>query len=148
MPKKIGICVDLTDPSVTKIKEKLKALSFVDVQKIYLIHAFQRQIYVDNFFFTQFPFKEQIKEVEKSVLGILTDIESVLNESSQRIELEKKCLLSDYPKKDIADYVEEQKIDQLIIATRKKDGIGGIFSSSFAEYMLRHASSELLIIRC
>lgn len=148
MKRKIGICVDLNESSVNKLKEKLAGINLADVEKVYLIHGFQRQVYVDNFFFTQFPFKEQMEEVEKSVIQVLTDIEKSLTNGNDSLEVEKKCLFSDYPKKEIADYVDEQEMDQLIIATRTKSGIEGLFSSSFAEYMLRHVKSELLVIRC
>lgn len=148
MNKKIGICVDLTEVSINQIKRKLRELNYDQVEEIHLIHGFQKQVYVDNFFFTQFPFKEQLEEIQKSALEVLEDIDKSTELSNKNIKVIKKCLIADFPKKDIADYAKEESLDQLIIATRVRHGIEGFFSSSFAEYMVRHVEAELLIIRC
>lgn len=148
MTKKLGICIDLTETSVAQIKRKLEEMNFSDVSEIHLLHGFQKQVYVDNFFFTQFPFQDQMEEVKKSVLEVLTDIEESIKTNGKIMTIVKECLIADLPKKEIADYVKENNLDQLIVATRGKHGIEGLFSSSFAEYMVRHVDSELLIIRC
>ena len=147
MNKKIGVCVDLTDNSVAEIKKSLKEMDFTGVEELHLIHGFQRQIYVDNFFFTQFPFQDQLKEIINSVSDVLTTIQNELTNLPAQTTVFKECLVSDFPKKEIADYVKEHGIDQLVIATRSKSGVEGFFSSSFAEYMLRHVESELKILR-
>lgn len=148
MIKKLGICVDLNETSINQIKRKLAEMSFDGVEEIHLIHAFQKQVYVDNFFFTQFPFQDQLEEVKNSVIGVLTSLEDTIEEKPTDLKIIKECLIADLPKNDIAQYVKDNKLDQLIIATRGKHGVEGFFSSSFAEYMVRHVEAELLIVRC
>ena len=59
----------------------------------------------------------------------------------------KKCIMCDFPKEDLAEYVTENNIDEMVVGTRGKSGIVGFFSSSFAEYMVRHAHCSLRVIR-
>lgn len=147
MDKKIGICVDLTDNSIKQIKKTLKELNLTGVKELHFIHGFQRQIYVDNFFFTQFPFNEQLTEIKKSVNDLLESLTKEIANAPADLVIKKECLVSDFPKKEIADYINEKGLNELILVTRTKHGIEGFFSSSFAEYMLRHVDADLRILR-
>ena len=70
-----------------------------------------------------------------------------VKEIDTRVKIISKCMLVSFPKESLANYARDNQIDTMVIGTRGKHGISGLFSSSFAEYMIRHASCELRIIR-
>jgi nucleotide-binding universal stress UspA family protein len=117
------------------------------VDELHLVHGFQTQVYTDAFYFTSYPSEDQYPEVEKSVEEVLTLVENGTLFSEQKPKVVKKCLISGSPKQDLAEYAQNQKINEMMIGTRGKHGIEGLFSSSFAEYMVRHAPCELIIYR-
>lgn len=54
------------------------------------------------------------------------------------------CLFSEKPQQELAKYVNETKADMLIIAPTLKKGI---FESSFAAYLGKHAHADLFALR-
>jgi nucleotide-binding universal stress UspA family protein len=145
MSKKM-ICVDLNDASINHYKETLKSWNWDTTQELHLVHGFQLQIYADTFFFNSYPLEDQYDQIEESVNQVLSQLASELD-FGKDLKIFTKCIISSSPKKALADYAQEQSIDEMIISTRGKHGIEALFSSSFAEYMIRYAPCELRIIR-
>lgn len=144
--KKVMVAVDLSDHSINLLKDKLSQRDWSGVSEVYLVHGFQLQIYADNFYFTAYPMEDQYEDVKKSVDELLDGLsKEVFKAGGPKVISE--CLISSSPAKELADYAGEKKIDEMIIATRAKHGISGLFSSSFAEYMVRHAPCELIVLR-
>lgn len=141
------VAVDLSDHSINLLKEKLSKRDWSGVSEVHLVHGFQLQIYADNFYFTAYPMEDQYEEVKKSVNELLDGLAKEVFKG-EGPAITKECIISSSPTKDLVDYAGEKKIDELIIGTRGKHGIAGLFSSSFAEYMVRHAPCELHILRC
>lgn len=141
--KNIVICVSLTDDSLEMIK-KLKGSGLIQNSKIHLIHCFETQVYTGEYFVGTYPEPSQYLEIEKSINKILDNLG---NEFGENIVVAKRCLFSSDGKAAIKDYLESEKADLAIIATRGKHGIAGLFSSSFAEYMVRYSPCDLHILR-
>lgn len=147
MKKKIMVCVDLSNLSVDLFKKDLRDWSWDGIEEVHFVHGFQLQHYADAFCYSYYPTKEQEEGVEDSVKEVLAPLENIVKELAPGVKTYKKCLIVGAPKDAICDYAEEKKIDRMVIGTRGIHGVAGIFSSSFAEYMVRHAPCELRIIR-
>jgi len=146
--RKVMIAVDLSDHSINLLKEKLTNRVWSDVEEVHFVHGFQLQIYADNFYFSAYPMEDQYEEVEKSVKELLTNLSNDIFKSGDSPKIIHSCLISSAPTNDLCEYASENKVDEMIIGTRGKHGIAGLFTSSFAEYMVRHAPCELHILRC
>lgn len=144
---KLLICVDLSNESVDLIKEDILKRDMNSFEEVHFVHGFQVQVYADSFYFCTYPLENEYQKVEDSVVEVLTTVEKQLESSLKNKTVVKKCLISRDPRESILEYVQENKIDRMLIGTRGKQGIAGVFSSSFAEHMVRHAPCELLIIR-
>lgn len=141
------VAVDLSDHSINLLKDKLSKRDWSGVSEVHLVHGFQLQIYADNFYFTAYPMEDQYEEVKKSVDELLNNLASEVFKGDGGPKIVNDCVISSSPTKDLCDYAKDKKIDEMIIGTRGKHGISGLFSSSFAEYMVRHAPCELHILR-
>ncbi|MGB0453148.1 MAG: universal stress protein [Bacteriovoracaceae bacterium] len=140
------ICMDLTTESLALFKERLPKYNFEQYSEVHLIHGFQTQSYSDNFIYSTFPTEDQYPEVEKAVIETLRNFQ---NESPalENLNVKFACLISSNPKEAISQFAREHEFDQIIIGTRGKHGLEAMFSSSFAEYMVRHAKADLIILR-
>ncbi len=145
--KKLMICVDLNDRSFNLYREQLKNWKWSEWDEIYLIHGFKRQLYTDNFYFTSYPLEDQIGAVVSSVEDVLENFSKDLFKNNFSGRVVSKCLLSGAPKEALKDYAVENDIDDILIGTRGKQGIAGLFTSSFAEYMVRYAPCRIIILR-
>lgn len=141
--KKVLVAVDLSDHSMNLLKKKMKTKDWLAVSEVHFVHGFQLQLYADNFFFTAYPMEDQYGDVEKSVSELLDQLANSQFEEGSSQKIFKKCLISSAPTHEIVEYAKENKIDEIIIGTRGKHGIEGVFSSSFAEYMIRHVPCDL-----
>jgi nucleotide-binding universal stress UspA family protein len=147
MNKKIMVCVDMSDESLDLLKEKLKSWDWAGYDEIHFVHSFSLQVYTDAFYFITYPLEDQYEGVEKSVLEVLKDLEKAIISKEEKLHIKYMVKLSTSPKETIADYAKEHCIDEMVIGTRGVHGMAGIFSSSFAEYMVRNAPCELRILR-
>lgn len=145
--KKVLVAVDLNDDSMKSIKENLALRDWSKVDEVHLVHGFQLQVYADNFLFAAYPMENQYEEVEKSVCGLLDNLTEDLFEEGKGPKVISECLITSGPTQAIVDYARDKKIDEMIIGTRGKHGFEGLFSSSFAEHMIRHAHCDLFICR-
>ncbi|MFT6068985.1 MAG: nucleotide-binding universal stress UspA family protein [Bacteriovoracaceae bacterium] len=145
--KKILVAVDLNDDSMKLIKRSLKKRNWSDVEEVHLVHGFQLQVYADNFLFAAYPMEDQYDQVKKSVSGLFGELVSGAFKDGNKPKVIKECLITTGPTQAIVDYATENSIDEMIIGTRGKHGFEGLFSSSFAEHMVRHAPCDLFICR-
>lgn len=145
--KKVLVAVDLNDHSMNLLKEKIAKKDWSQVEELHLVHGFQLQVYADNFFFTAYPMEDQYEGVEKSVESLFDQLVKGVFEEGTGPKIFKECLISGSPSHEIVEYSKKHKINEMLIGTRGKHGIEGMFSSSFAEYMIRHAHCDLQIFR-
>ncbi len=145
--KKVMICADLKTQSLDTLSSRLKKENWQGVGEIHLVHSFEKHVYAGEFFISSFPNETQYPEIEESVLEVLTKLEHDIFRPDNQIPIIKKCLISSNAKDNINHYAMENNIDEMYVATRGMHGIAGLFTSSFAEYMIRHSQCELHILR-
>ncbi len=144
---KVMVCVDMTDESVELYKDNLKSLDWSHVDEVHLVHAFQLVKYTDTFYMVSYPQETEHGEIEKSVDEILERLAEDVFPGADKPKIITKCIFSAAPKEGLVEYATDNKITEMIIGTRGKHGVASLFSSSFAEYMIRHAHCALRILR-
>ncbi len=147
MKRKLMVCVDLSNESVELFKNSMGKWNWESIDEVHFVHGFQLQTYADLFFLSTYPSEEQYDDVEESVNSILKGLEEHVVSMDSKVRILRKCIITNSPKEALVDYVERNKIDTMAIGTRGKHGVAGLFPSSFAEYMVKHAPCELKIIR-
>lgn len=145
--KKIMMCIDLKNESVDLFLKDIKKTDWKDINEVHFVHGFQLQYYADTFYFTSYPLESQYAEIEQSVMQVLRPLEDAVKDLNSEVKSFTKCMIASSPKESLIDYAKKNAINSMVIGTRGKHGIEGLFSSSFAEYMVRHAHCELRIIR-
>ena len=144
--KSLMVCVNLENDSVNGLKEKLAKINWHEIKDVHFVHGFQTQYYSDNFNITTYPSLTDQENIKAAVIETLETFQKEIFQG-QTPQVINQCLISSKPKADMVDYAHKNKIDEMIIATKVKSGFERLFSSSFSEYMLRHADCSIHIIR-
>jgi len=141
--KNVVICVSLNDESLDNLAQ-LKGDQILKDAKVHLVHCFEIQVYTSDFSPYIYPTEDKYPEIEAATLKILDSLQGRLGLEGK---VEKKCFFSQSPKQRLKEYLEESKADLCVVATRGKHGIQGLFSSSFAEHLVKYSPCDLHIKR-
>jgi nucleotide-binding universal stress UspA family protein len=125
--------------------KKIKGRELFKNKEIHLVHCFQIHYYPIEFAFEVYPTEEDQPSVKKSVEEILESFKSEVLENNSNVVVD--CLFSPTPKDRMIEYVKENGIDLVVVASKEKEGISGLFSSSLAEHMLKFSPCDVLMIR-
>lgn len=92
-----------------------------------------------------YPTEIQYANLENKAVEIMRELGDSLGIDSSRITY--KCFF-EYKKKEIIKaYLEEVKADLVVVATRGKYGIPGLFSSSLADFLCKFSPCDVLVMR-
>ena len=141
------VCVDITDESVSLYKQEMKNWDWTGIDEVHFVHGFQLVKYTDTFYMVSYPQEDDHAEIEKSINEILGTLEKEIFIGKGAPKIVNEVLFSTEPRSALVEYSDQNDIDEMVIGTRGKHGITGLFSSSFAEYMVRHAHCTLRVIR-
>lgn len=140
------VCVDLSNYSLEGFKDLLSHVQFNKSDKVTFVHCFETQYFAGDFYLSYFPAESEIPEIEKSISSLLAEMAKDICASSDAT-IESKCLVDSDSKQAIVDFINDNQIDCTYLLTRGLHGLEGLFSSSFAEYLVRRAPCELRILR-
>lgn len=144
LSKKIVLAV----PTETElIKNLTKAQNWIDLknQEVVLVHFFPISHYMNEFTPYAFPDDSQKVEIKASICKMLENVRDTLNLSKEKTTL--ICEFTNSVRPDMVDFLKNQGANLLILATRGKHGIPGLFDSSFAEYMNKYSPCDVLVLR-
>jgi len=144
--KNVVICAALNDESLDLLKT-LKDSPLLQGNKIHIIHCFEIQIYTSDFSPFIYPTEDKYPEIESATLKILDGLASSICTPEQLKNTEKHVYFTQSPKQRVHEYLDEKKADLVIVATRGKHGIAGLFSSSFAEHLVKYSPCDVHILR-
>lgn len=144
MQKKVTIAV----PNEPELMENIfRVKNYIDISQTHcvLIHYFSISHYMNEFTPYVFPNEGQKVEIKASILKMLENTRNKLGLTEQNSTL--LCEFTNSPRADMVDYLKTNKQDMVVVATRGKHGIPGLFDSSFAEYLNKFSPCDILVLR-
>jgi len=144
--REIVLCATLTDQSLDLIK-KLKGSPLLDGARVHIVHCFEIQVYTNEFSPYIYPTEDKYPELTEAAKGILQNVEDELKKSHPNTEYVKEVYFTQSPKQKMKEYLAEINADLVVVATRGKHGIEGLFTSSFAEFLVKYSPCDIHILR-
>jgi len=141
--RKIIVCMPMDEGHQKKIFEGLKDLAWLNESEIDFVHIFKQDSYPYMIPPTIYPSKEQKVEIKKTIEEIFEGLTKTLDFKKKTVH----CTFNDNQKIGVIDYLNENNADLAIVHTREKHGIANYFSSSFTEYLIKHAPCNVLVLR-
>lgn len=142
--KNVVLCASLNDPSLDLLST-LEGSDLLKDANVHLVHCFEVQLYTADFAPYVYPTEEKYPEIEDASQIILRPLKETLSKNAKSVE--SKIFFSQSPKQKIKDYLKEVNADLVVVATRGKHGIEGLFSSSFAEFLVKYSPCDVHILR-
>lgn len=142
---KIIVAVDFNN-EIPHLLEDLKQLNIPNECELHFVHMANKITYSFVFSTTPlvYPIDEDRKTIEEDILINLKKLSRAVLPESFKGKVEHHCFFSENPKIDFAEYVNTQKADLVVVATRERKGF---FESSFAQYVDRHTRANMLLIK-
>ncbi len=144
--REIVLCATLTDQSLDLIKH-LKGSPLLNDARVHIVHCFEIQVYTNEFSPYIYPTEDKYPELTDAAKGILQNVEDELKKSHPNNEYVKEVYFSQSPKQKIKEYLADINADLVVVATRGKHGIEGLFTSSFAEFLVKYSPCDIHILR-
>lgn len=142
--KNIVVLTALNDDSINLIKT-FKDNPILQGATLHFYHCFEINIYTTDLSPYIYPTEEQYEEIKKSSINILKEIAAEVATSSNKTQFQ--CEFSQSPKQKAIEYLQSINADCAIVATRGKHGIEGLFSSSFAEHLVKFSPCDIYILK-
>ena len=147
MAFKIVIAAPL-EPDLQKPLLRLKNNPLLKNAEVHLVHVFHLQYYFNEFSLYTYPMDDQFPEIEKSVkLGLETLSKDLFQASNAPEKIVTNCFFHQDAKEKMVEYLNEVKADLVVVSTRGKHGLQGIFASSFAEHLNRFSPCDIYVLR-
>lgn len=142
---KVIVAVSLEEETQKPLKQ-IKNLG-IDAAEIHLVHIVPVILYARGMQLSvlTYPLEEERPAIEEGILKKLGTVAKELFPEHKNLVC--KCLFDVNVKSAFCDYVEKEKADLVVVATRGKHGLKNLFDSSFAQHQLRYAPTNVLILR-
>lgn len=142
-PQKVVVATDTALP--VSVLEPIRKMEWLNEAEIHLVHVFKLLNYGDGLSFNvAFPFQQDRAELAEAVVTKMKEMATKCLPYGHIGKVAYQCLFDDNPKEKMNQYLHDHQIDLIIVATRERKGL---FESSFATYLCRHASCSVLVIR-
>lgn len=144
--KKIVIAVSLEEETLKPLQQ-LKNMDLTKDVEIHLVHVVPTILYARGMQFSvlTYPLPEERPKIEEGIITRLKDVKKDILPEAENVTY--KCLFDANEKAAFNDYVEAQKADLVIVATRGRHGLKTIFDSSFAQHQLKYSPVNVLVLR-
>lgn len=143
--KNVVVCVDLNQNSLDTLKSIRKNLEFTNTM-VHFIHVVEINIYNADIIPAFYPNEELHPEIEKSTLRILDKLVKDIGAASDQVK--QLCFFSHSREEKITSYLEEVEADLVVVATRGKHGIKGLFAAgSLTDFLCKYSPCDILVLR-
>lgn len=143
--RRVAVAFNLNQP-FPEVYGTLKNLQFLDECEIHLIHSYLTLSYLIGMGETAlvYPLSGDREKIEQAVQATLMSYSRKIFPEGFKGKVIVRCLFSDDPKRTFCDYVKEENIDMVIVATREKKGL---FESSFTQFVNKHTTANMMVLK-
>ena len=145
MSYKIMVAVNLNDQCLSTLK-KLKDLPLINESvEVDLVHIFETKVFFNELATYSYPSPDQYESIKGNCMTILDNTAKEIFPDNAKVN--KEVFFHSSAKRMFLDLVEERKPNLIVTTTHIKGELESIFTSSFTEYLINHAPSEVLVLR-
>lgn len=139
------VAVNLNDQCLSTLK-KLKDLPLINENvTVELVHVFETKVFFNELATYSYPSPDQYESIKSNCMDILENTAKEIFPNNNNVS--KEVFFHSSPKRMFLDLVDERKPNLIVTTTHIKGELESIFTSSFTEYLINHAQSEVLVLR-
>jgi hypothetical protein len=142
---KVMIAVNLNEKCLSTLK-KIKNIPLINqASEVDMVHIFETKVFFNELATYSYPAPDQYESIKGNCLEIIDNTANEIFGDNDKIK--KDVLFHSSPKRMFMELVEEKKPDLIVTTTHIKGELESIFTSSFTEYLINHAPSDILVLR-
>lgn len=142
---KVIVAIDFNN-EIKNLFTYMNEMEFLSNSDVHFVHVANKITY--SFVFSNtplvYPIEEDRQIIEKSLMDKLTELSQKILPANFSGKVTHHCFFSENPKQHFVDYVNKEKADLVIIATRERRGL---FESSFATFVDKNTKAHVLLIK-
>ena len=146
-PQRIAIAVPIEETLLGPFYEWGKKFDFSHVEAVHLIHVVKKNITPLEFGLIESPDEVTYKEMEPTIEKYLKDEAKKILPSDFKGPVQFHVTNDFHPEEEVIDLLKELKATLIVVATRGKHGLEGLFHSSFTDYMIKFAPCDVFVVR-
>jgi len=143
--KKVVVAVGPEGEEKNALKN-LREMTFLKGSEVYFVSIFKIIDYAYGLgeYNLIFPVAQDREKIKETILAELKKLADDFLPKDFKAVIKYDCLFHENPKEKLCEFLNEVKADLVVMTARKKRGI---FESSFTQYVAKHTSADVLIIK-
>lgn len=143
----IVIALPLEEELLTPFYQWGKNFDFSHVKNVYFIHSVKKNIMPLEFGMMESPDETTFNQMKPTMEKFLKDEALKILPSHFQGKSEFLITLDYHPDQAMVEKLRELNANLLVVSTRGKHGIKGLFQSSFTDSMIKFAPCDVLVVR-
>lgn len=146
-PQRIVIAVPIEEHLLEPLYEWGRKFDFSHVESVHFVHVVKKNITPLEFGLVESPDEATYKDMVPTIEKFLKDeSQKILPENFQG-QVSFRVTKDFHPEEEVIDILKELKATLIVVATRGKHGLDGLFHSSFTDYMVKFAPCDVFVVR-
>lgn len=144
---KTVVACPLEGPEIEAIKHWAKSHP-VTQGPVDFVHIVERVVYpADLMIAVESPSTEEFKVLRETISDYLRHQLVAALPAELRGSSKVTVLLANDTAEEMSHYLRTEKVSMVVVGTRGLKGFAGLFTSSFAQHMMRNAPCDVLVLR-
>lgn len=144
---KIAVAIPLEDELLEPFHIWGKNFDFSHVESVHFIHVVKKNITPIEFGLVENPDDGTYQQMVPALENFLRDEARKILPQDYLGRVEFTVSLDFQPQEEILAVLRKIKADLVVVATRGKHGLDGLFHSSFTEHMVKFAPCDVFVVR-
>lgn len=140
------ICVPMDDELQKALVRGLASFPFQKNDDIEFVHIFEEQHYHYMLQPMTYPLPDQRQVVQESVLEVMKGLKKSMTYLNE-VKTNFYCAFHSSPKDAMVEHLGKRASDIVHVATRGKNGVQNLFTSSFADHLLKFSPCNVYVVR-
>ncbi|MFP5387613.1 MAG: universal stress protein [Bacteriovoracia bacterium] len=115
--------------------------------EVHFVHVVRKNYEVSEVYVTEYPDAKKFNKIKESSLRFFQKKAKELLPEKALENARFQVFLDPSPADRMVEYAKEIDANMIVVATRNKRGLAGLFTSSFADRMLALAPCDVLVLR-
>lgn len=146
-PQRIVVALPLEDELVKPLYDWGKNFDFTNVESVHFIHVVKKNITPLEFGLIETPDEGTYQDMVPALEKFVKDEAKKILPSDYKGEVTMQLTKDFDPQEEVIDILKDRLSTLIVVATRGKHGLEGLFHSSFADYMIKYAPCDVFVVR-
>jgi nucleotide-binding universal stress UspA family protein len=145
--QRIVIALSMEETLLNPLREWGKKFDFSHVETILFVHVVKKNITPLEFGLVESPDETTYEEMVPTLNKFLKDEAQRIIPPEYSGKIDFRVTKDFHPEEEVIDILKSVNATLIVVATKGKHGLQGLFHSSFTDYMVKFAPCDVFVVR-